>query len=178
MSGEPLEHSETPAQAALAADLRIKVERALRREAAVKDIDGSGVDFAKLAEMQISSARDVPGWEAPRAPLPEWREVDRDGHDNARYINAQRRLLVILLCSIEADGRAWLHLSVSRTAKDRLPTHGEMRLCKETFLGDREAYAVWPPKARYVNLVEVLHLFALLDESAALPDFTGGTGSI
>jgi hypothetical protein len=156
----------------------IKTEVALRRAMAKRGIDGSGVDFTKLAEQQVDNARRVAGWEAPRILLPEWRELDR-GDDGARYLNAQRRLMAILSCSMERDGRAWLHLSVSRTAKDRLPSHGEMRICKEAFLGDREAYAVWPPKARYVNLVEVLHLFALLDETAAaLPDFTGGTGSI
>lgn len=154
------------------------VERDLRREMARRGIDSTGVDFLKLAEQQLNNLRRVPGWEAPRLVLPEWRELDR-GDDGARYLNAQRRLMVILSCSIETDQRAWLHLSVSRTAKDRLPSHGEMRICKDLFLGDREAYAVWPPKSRYVNLVEVLHLFALLDEEAsALPDFTGGTGSI
>ena len=164
-----------------------KVENALRREVAAKRIDGSGIDFAKLAAAQLDGTGDIPGWESPRITIAaktcagwlEWREIDRDAHGSARYMNAQRRLLAILSCAMEADGRAWLHLSVSRTAKDRLPSHGEMRLCKELFLGDREAYAVWPPKARYVNLVEVLHLFALLDETAAaLPDFTRGTGSI
>lgn len=156
-----------------------RVERSLRREAEQKRIDDNGVDYAKLAALQLDDSREVAGWRAPQVLLPEWCELDRDDHGGARYINAQRRLMAIVSCSVEADKRAWLHLSVSRTAKDRLPSHGEMRLCKELFLGDREAYAVWPPKARYVNLVEVLHLFALLDDkSAALPDFTGGTGSI
>jgi hypothetical protein len=173
---------QTEAQAALAA----QIEEAFRR----RGIDPTGVDFERLARHQLDTTRRVENWLAPKAQslhwqpheieLPrEWREVDRGDDGGARYVNASRRLLVILSCSVEADDRAWLHLSVSRASKDRLPSHGEMKLCKELFLGDREAYAVWPPKARYVNIQEVLHLFALLDpEATALPDFTGGTGSI
>lgn len=136
-----------------------------------------GIDFEKLAAVQNDESRLVPGWEAPRILPPSWLEVQR-GEGGAKYMNANARLAAILSCSIETDGRAWLHLSVSHA--QRIPTWGELRVCKEMFLGDREAYSILPPRARYVNLHNnVLHLFALLDETAsALPDFTRGTGSL
>lgn len=89
-----------------------------------------------------------------------------------------QRLVVILTCSYEQDDRAWLHLSVSH--RSRLPSWREVREAKEIFLGEREAYQVLPPPARYVNLhPNVLHLFALLDkDQVALPDFSRGTRSL
>jgi hypothetical protein len=151
----------------------------LRAELVSKGIDTSTVDFELLAEAQNNAARDVPGWEAPRVLPADWREIDRDKAGGARYDNVARSLRAILSCSVESDGRAWLHLSVSH--RQRIPTHGEMRTVKELFLGNRYAYAVWPPMERYVNLHQnVLHVFALLDERAEqpLPDFTGGSGSL
>ncbi len=139
-------------------------------------VPADGVNFEGLADA-MDGRRDVPGWEPPRVLPTSWREVER-GPDGAKYMNANARLICILSCSVELDGRAWLHLSCSHA--QRIPTWGELRVCKEQFLGDREAYSVVPPRARYVNIHNnVLHLFALLDEQAtALPDFTGGTGSL
>jgi hypothetical protein len=141
-----------------------------------RNLSTNGIDFEALAAAQ-SGPRDVPNWEPPRVLPASWREVER-GSDGAKYMNAAARLLCIMSCSIELDGRAWLHLSVSHVA--RIPTWGEMRVCKEQFLGDREAYSIMPPRARYVNIhPRVLHLFALLEEKAsALPDFTAATGSL
>lgn len=150
------------------------IERTFRRVGAPI----AGVDFEKLAHVQNDDSRLVDGWEPPHGLPTEWREVAR-GDDGAKWINARRRLAAILSCSVESDGRAWLHLSVSHQSK-RTPTHGELRICKELFLGDRYGYAVYPPRKMYVNICEVLHVFALLDEDAAppLPEFSGGTGSI
>lgn len=142
-----------------------------------KGLTLEGVDFEKLSEA-MSGKRDVPGWEPPRILPSNWREVER-APDGAEYFSAAARLACILSCSIEDDGRAWLHLSVRH--KTRIPTWGELRVCKEQFLGDRQAIQVLPPKAKYINIhPNVLHLFALLDleEWMGLPDFTGGTGSI
>jgi len=148
----------------------------IRAEWTKRDLSLDNVDFDALAAAQ-SGRRDVPGWEPPRVLPASWREVQR-GPDGAKYMNANARLVCILSCSVELDGRAWLHMSCSHAT--RIPTWGELRVCKEQFLGDREAYSVMPPRARYVNLHNnVLHLFALLDESVtALPDFTGGSGSL
>lgn len=137
------------------------------------------VDFDKLAKAQNDRDRRVPGWDAPRVLPANWLEHTRDDDGGAKYVNAAGRLVAILSCSRESDGRAWLHLSVSHAL--RVPTWGELRTCKETFLGDREALSIMPPRARYVNLhPNVLHLFALLNPEAetGLPDFSGGTGSL
>lgn len=141
-------------------------------------VSTDGINFDELARRQNDDGRRVAGWEAPRILPPSWREVERDHSGSAKYVNPAARLACILSCDVEDDGRAWLHLSVSHAT--RIPTWGELRIAKEQFLGDREAYQVLPPRARYVNIHNnVLHLFALLDESAsALPDFTGGTGSL
>lgn len=140
-------------------------------------IPTDGVDFAKLAEVD-AGILDVPGWEAPRVLPASWREVKRVP-DGAQYFHAEARLSCILSCAFETDGRAWLHLSVKH--QTRIPTWGELRICKEQFLGDREAVQILPPKAKYINIhTHVLHLFALLSPTAptGLPDFTNGTGSI
>lgn len=144
----------------------------------IRGVQTEGVDFDALAAAQNNDGRRVPGWQAPRVLPASWVELDRDRAGGARYTNRNARLIAILSCEVESDGRAWLHLSVSHA--QRIPTWGELRVCKELFLGDREAYSIMPPRARYVNLHNnVLHLFALLDEAAAaLPDFTGGTGSL
>lgn len=140
----------------------------------------AGVDFEKLAECQNDATRAIPGWVSPEPPTHEWRLVDRDDHGGGRYVNARASLVVLLSCGREEDGRAWLHLSVSRLRKDRLPSWGELSHVKRLFIGDRYAYQVIPPQAAHVSLAEVLHMFALLDEHAPqpLPDFTAGTGSI
>lgn len=80
-------------------------------------------------------------------------------------------LRAIIDCSIKADGNWWLHLSVSRKAWN--PTHDDMAIAKAAFLGDRYAYAVWPPADKYVNIHPYcLHLWARLDGTAVLPEFS------
>ena len=140
-------------------------------------IDMSGVDLDAVDREQKRDAANPVPWEAPRVLPPAWEEVERDV-SGAKYIARSRNLVAIVSGAFEQDGRAWLHLSVSH--RNRVPTWQELAWCKQVFLGDREAYQVLPPRARYVNIhPTVLHVFALLDESdAALPDFTRGTGSI
>jgi len=139
-------------------------------------LNAEGVDFDAL-EREVAAQRTPAGWEAPRVLPPQWREVDRNPEGGVTMYQSHH-IRVILSCSIEADERAWLHMSIS--TRDRIPNWNELAHAKRVFLGDREAYQVIPPKARYVNINEkVLHLFALLDENAtALPDFTRSTGSI
>jgi hypothetical protein len=151
----------------------------IERAMVSRGIPTDGVDFQAIADAQNDASRFVEGWQAPRVLPPDWIEFSRDDAGGAKYVNATRKLVAILSCGIEQDGRAWLHLSVSH--RERIPTHGEMRTVKELFLGDRYAYAVWPPRAKYINLYpNVLHVFALLVEGAnqPLPDFTGGSGSL
>lgn len=140
-------------------------------------INLTGVDWSAVEREANRPERRVAAWEPPRVLPPLWREVQRLA-DGGQYMSDALHLAAIISCSNEADGRAWLHLSVSH--RDRVPKWRELVEVKEIFLGDREAYQVLPPKKRYVNIhPNVLHVFALLDpNAAALPDFTGGTGSL
>lgn len=160
-------------------ELRIEDE-ALKRQAARQGLtlDTSTVNYDAIAhEVNNHDARRVAGWAPPEAPK-EWKCVDRDeDNSGAAYDNYPRRLRVILSCSIENDGRAWLHMSVSHRA--RIPSWGELAIAKEAFLGDIEAIQILPPKARYVNVHPFcLNLYALLDGASVAPDFTRGTGAI
>lgn len=131
-----------------------------------------------LAAMKLEQSKSIvpSGWTPPTVLPASW-VMQQSADDGAKYINYSMNLAAILSCRYEADGRAWLHLSVSHRL--RIPTWGEFRHVKELFLGDREAYTVLPPKARYVNIhPHVLHAFALLSGEALLPDFTSGTGSL
>lgn len=85
-------------------------------------------------------------------------------------------LSVIMSGSVEDDSRRWIHLSCGR--QKRLPNWDDLKLVKQLFLGDRWAIQVLPKAEKYVNINPfVLHLWHCADEFA-LPDFTGGTGSI
>lgn len=107
-------------------------------------------------------------------PVPRgWRLLE-DGLDGGCYRHANG-LAAIVSGAREADGRRWLHLSLSR--KDRLPTWDDLRAAKEAFLGDRYAVQVLPPRRLYVNInPRVLHLFALADPADPwpLPEFSLG----
>lgn len=87
---------------------------------------------------------------------------------------------VIIDCSEKVDGNMWLHVSYSRA--DRVPDHADTCKVKAAFLGDRYAYAVFPPAGQYVNIhPNCLHLWARLDGQAVLPEFSAvvdGIGSI
>lgn len=145
-------------------------------------LDGRGVDVEAAARVLLDRDLRVPGWEAPRVLPPGWHEpltALRGPDGTTTYEHYAMRLRAILSCSIAADGRAWLHLSVSH--RERVPSWGELGIAKRAFLGDRYAYQVMPPEAKYVNInPRVLHLWALYDEKAEqpLPDFTRGTGTI
>lgn len=111
-------------------------------------------------------------WRPPTILPPAWHIVEILV-DGGKYRNPRRELAAILSVNREQDGRFWLHLSASHAR--RIPTWPELIEVKEFFLGNREAYAVAPPRERYVNIhPHVLHLFALLDGAAVLPDFTQG----
>jgi hypothetical protein len=147
----------------------------------VRDEEGKigGIDeqsarlaFEAMGDIEIPDPEE---WSPPNVLPPRWC-VEMVGHDNScRYINYTQKLLAIVSCSRENDGHFWIHLSVSH--RDRQPNWQELAETKAVFLGDREGYTVHPPKRRYVNLhPNVLHVFARLDDSAVLPDFTKGTG--
>ena len=82
-------------------------------------------------------------------------------------------LRVIIDCEEKDDGRRWVHVSVSR--KNWTPSHDDMCLVKRSFIGNRYAYAVFPPEEQYVNIHRYcLHLWALAEgDGRVLPEFRG-----
>ncbi len=80
-------------------------------------------------------------------------------------------LRVIVDCETKADGHEWIHVSCSR--KNWTPTHAHMCEVKADFIGDRYAYAVYPPEAKYLNIhAYCLHLWARADGLPVLPEFS------
>lgn len=87
------------------------------------------------------------------------------------YAVQRGSLRVIVDCEVKSDGNEWIHVSYSR--KTYTPTHDDTVAVKEAFIGDRYAYAVLPPKERYVNIhPHCLHLWARLDGQPSLPEFS------
>ena len=80
-------------------------------------------------------------------------------------------LRVIVDCEVKDDGNEWIHVSYSR-AKET-PSHADTVRVKDAFLGDRYAYAVFPPSDKYVNIHKhCLHLWARADGQAVTPEFS------
>lgn len=81
------------------------------------------------------------------------------------------------------DRRIWVHASAAgRTGTNSwyLPTFEDLKRVKNDFIGeDRWAYQVFPSAKDYINHNPyALHLYALMDGTPALPDFTWGLGTI
>jgi hypothetical protein len=86
-------------------------------------------------------------------------------------VDENKTLKVIIDCEVKTDGAEWLHVSYSR--RSWTPTHEDTCKVKAAFIGDRYAYAVFPPVERYVNIHPYcLHLWARLDGSPVLPEFS------
>jgi hypothetical protein len=111
----------------------------------------------------------------PRVLPAEWSLVGRS-EDGAQY-RSLRGLVVIVSAAVELDGKAWLHVSMSR--RDRLPSYDDMKAVKDVFMGrERTALQVFAPSSKHVNIHDFcLHLWACLDGDAT-PDFTRGSGSL
>lgn len=86
-------------------------------------------------------------------------------------------LAVIASIGIEQDDRWWLHVSVSRRARE--PSWTDLRYVKAIFVGpDTVALQVLPRESDYVNINPfVLHMWRCL-EGEVTPDFTEGTGTL
>lgn len=111
---------------------------------------------------------------------PSWTLVET-GWDGGLFRRGSMQ--VILSLALYDDRKLWVHVSCcGRTGarKYYLPSWDELKRVKHDFIGeDRWAYQVLPPLNEYVNQHDcVLHLFAVLDGSAALPDFTRGMGTL
>lgn len=105
-------------------------------------------------------------------PPAGWMLRDRWG-DGYCFVRREPRLMVLVDCEKKNDGRYWVHVSVSKLGW--CPTHEEMCLVKRDFLGDRYAYAVYPPKDKYVNIhARCLHLWSLAEglDGRILPEFS------
>jgi hypothetical protein len=115
---------------------------------------------------------------------PAWKLVEKppEGEDGCHAF-VRGSIQVLFSVSREADGNIWVHVSLcGRTGEKKyyLPSFEDIKRVKHDFIGpDRWAYQVFPSEKQYINRHAcVLHLFALLDGSPALPDFTRGIGCI
>lgn len=102
---------------------------------------------------------------------PGWQERV-SGVDGSAWYNSKRKLAVIGSISVEADGKPWLHLSLSHPK--RMPTYDDLVYLKKHWAGeDRKCIMVMPPKSEHVNIHPFcLHLWCCLGEDP-LPDFSG-----
>lgn len=117
-----------------------------------------------------------------RRVLPYGWAQERPAHPDVKtekWVNVTKGRTVLYSESKQDDGRWWVHVSASRR-DTKVPTWEQLVEAKDLFIGDAEAYVVFPPRARYVNQTPgVLHVFACRDEpDGVLPDFTRGTGSL
>ena len=77
----------------------------------------------------------------------------------------------VIVSQAEFDGVQWIHASISRG--QTMPSYEDLVTLKEGVFGDqREAYQVFPPADRHVNIhAHALHLFGRADGVRVLPDF-------
>lgn len=115
------------------------------------------------------------GWQELAIPLPTGWGTARAYH---RAYCKYDRLIVLVSCARQLDGKAWLHVSVSRR-NGAIPSWEAMSEVKELFIGpDRTALQVMPPQAKHVNIHPAcLHLWCCLDGDVT-PDFTAGGETI
>lgn len=125
--------------------------------------------------IKIDVERDYSQVDAMFPAVPGWHVIHRR-EDGAAY-GRPDGLRVIASLAKELDGKTWLHVSCSRKA--RLPSYQDMCEVKRIFIGEeREAYQVFAPKSKHVNIMPFcLHLWCRLD-GPALPDFTQGGDTI
>lgn len=81
-------------------------------------------------------------------------------------------LRVIVDCEVKSDGKQWTHVSYSRNSWT--PTHEDTVTVKAAFIGNRYAYAVFPPAEKYVNIhSHCLHLWVMMEgDGRVLPEFS------
>jgi hypothetical protein len=84
---------------------------------------------------------------------------------------------VIVSQSRHDDGVEWIHASIAW--QDHTPTYEDLTVLKAGVFGDRrEAYQIFPPADRHINIHQfALHLYGRADGARVLPDFAVG-GSI
>lgn len=115
------------------------------------------------------------GWVELPIPLSNGWGTERAYH--RAYVKYDR-LIVLASCARQLDGKAWLHVSVSRRNQET-PSWDAMSEVKDLFIGsDRTALQVMPPRTKHVNIHKAcLHLWSCLDGDVT-PDFTAGGSTI
>lgn len=109
-------------------------------------------------------------------PAPDYWSVTDRRPDGLMWQRTQGEAIKIIeSIAIEKDGKRWLHVSVSKPSKAKMPTYEDIQVMRKLFVGEhRECYMVFPPAERYVNINPVLHLWTCLDEEkGVLPQFDG-----
>lgn len=122
--------------------------------------------------MQFSSALEA----EMVALLGQHRPHKLRGYKIVRQLNSRMDLMhpdgrvVLYSVSPEADGQAWIHVSLSRP--NRMPSYEDLRITKEHLLGPgRVAYQVFPSADKHVNFHPYcLHLWSPCERDP-LPDF-------
>lgn len=79
-------------------------------------------------------------------------------------------------CSLDDCGRdgLWLHTSVSTRDGRALPSWADLARVKMAIHGDRLVIQILPPRAQYVNVAEVLHMWERLDAPTIPHRIAGG----
>lgn len=116
---------------------------------------------------------------------PSWQLIEKPDYPGQDRCWAFRRGNIQVLASVsrEDDGNIWIHVSLcGRRGPNSyfLPSQEDVKRVKNDFIGENAwAYQVFPDEAHYINQNEnVLHLWALLENRNALPDFTRGLNAI
>jgi hypothetical protein len=78
--------------------------------------------------------------------------------------------VIVSQCEMDA-GAEWIHASFAWL--NHVPSYADLVVLKAGVFGDRrEAYQVFPPAARHVNIhPNALHLWGRADGGRVLPDF-------
>jgi hypothetical protein len=129
--------------------------------------------------IEVDDTLTVSGLDAPRGWICEQRNRDEDGVVHFRVWRRTTGEAISVVESIynrpDDNGRLWLHVSVSKPGGKKVPTWDDLQTLRRLFVGeDRECYLIFPPKDRYVNLHNVLHLYCCLDAPrGVLPQMEG-----
>jgi hypothetical protein len=118
----------------------------------------------------------LPGaWKELAIPLANGWGTERAYH--RAYVKYDR-VVVLVSCARQLDGKRWLHVSVSQRNMT-VPSWELLCEVKDLLIGsERTALQVLPARAKHVNIHRgCLHLWSCLDGDVT-PDFTGGGDTI
>jgi hypothetical protein len=122
-----------------------------------------------IVEIERDTTKTYSGLVAPA----DWHIVQTWGDGLIWERTTGQRIIVIEDITVKADGKQWLHVSVSKPNK-KIPTYEDLQMARTLFIGDRECYQVFPTADRYVNIANVLHLYCCMEQpEGVLPHFDG-----